>query len=346
MKRAALLLAVLAVVLLLPVVAMAQAAQGDSGAIIAAVRAVTATWAGPLTTISSDLFGALILVSFVMSIGFAYAQGEGLAMYLAIAIRFVVFAGAWLFVLQNWASGFNFGSAIIRSFQTAATNAGVVPSSPADVIGYGVSLGEKIIAQSKWLEPGRDLWLMIAAIIVGACFFIAAAVMVFTLAKAYIVIAQGALAMGFAGSEFTGHIARGVVFQSIGAGARLFAVEMMTSMLSTIVQRWLGESTALDQTGDWTVLGLAVVYVVLVFSIPSAVEHAFGGSGSGRAGPGELIKTGSTTLSLAMGTGLIGGGGSGGGAALPGGARLALPAPSSGGGAAAASAGMSMRPRP
>jgi type IV secretion system protein TrbL len=181
---------------------------------------------------------------------------------------------------------------VVASFQQLGQQAGAVPSSPTDIMGVGTDIGVRIMAKASILHPAAATALMIAAAFAACSFYLVAALMLLAIAKAYVVIAASTVFLGFAGHEFTMPAARGVFFAVVGAGARVMTIQLLAGIGATLIRTWMGDATALDDAGMFTMMGLALVYVVIIFSIPSAVEGiANGHGGHSRAGPGEAVRT-------------------------------------------------------
>lgn len=177
--------------------------------------------------------------------------------------------------------------------------------------------------------------------------------MMLALAKAFVTIAIGAIAMGFAGYPETRHLAYNGVFMTVAAGGRLFMIQLLAGMGSTILQGLAGVGP-LGQDLIWPLLAVVGIWACLSFSLPALAEHMFGGTGHARAGAGQLIAASTSAVrgGMALASGgaaaggylagagrsmfvsLTGGGGSGG--------SLPPPAPLPSG--AAAAAGSRMRP--
>jgi type IV secretion system protein TrbL len=220
---------------------------------------------------------------------------------------------------------------------------------PSAVLGQGANLAAKLFNQTSVLHPGAAVGAALCAVAIFGLFAITAGLMLLSLAKAFVTVGIGVLFLAFAGSTFTIGSAMNVLWMTIAAGARLFVIELIAGLGSMILQALGGTNTPLGQDNMWGVAGLGIVYLILIFSLPSMAEHMANGTGHARVGPGELMRFGGQTIMLASGAGAAANAlGSAGKSMLDSlsGSR-SLPPPSSGssGGAAAASAGMSMRPR-
>jgi type IV secretion system protein TrbL len=342
--------------LLLPTAVFAQATPAQTDTILTALQAAANTWNGPLTTIATELFAGLAVISFTLAVGYNQMMGDGIQGIFAISIRLVVYFGFWSFLLRNW--GATFGRAIIASFQIAAERAGGVAMSPASVLAQGGNAAMHTWEGMSLVHPGPAVGLAVVGIAIFVMFAITAALMLLSLAKAFVTVAIGSLLLGFAGHEQTAGAAHRAVWMTIGAGMRLFMIELIAGLGATILQTLAGAQTAMTQDNMWGVLGLGIVYLILVFSLPSMAEHMAGGGGHARVGPAELIRTTSQTTSMMMsagsGVGTIasagasmlsglrgGGGGSGSGGSLP----PPTTSSGSGGATAASSAGARMAPQ-
>jgi type IV secretion system protein TrbL len=285
------------VVLLLPMAAYAQAPPAAGGmTLLQAIQASVAGWAGPMRTAAQELLGALGVISLVFAVGWAYMNGDGITGIFAVTLRMVIWLGLVAFIIQGFPA---FGNAVVASFQQLGQQAGAVPSSPTDIMGVGTDIGVRIMAKASILHPAAAAALMIAAAFAACCFYLVAALMLLAIAKAYVVIAASTVFLGFAGHEFTMPAARGVFFAVVGAGARVMTIQLLAGIGATMVRAWMGDATALDDAGMFTMMGLALVYVVIIFSIPAAVEGiANGHGGHSRAGPSDAVRAIGQTVSV------------------------------------------------
>jgi type IV secretion system protein TrbL len=291
MKYRVTLLAII-LILLLPHAAHAQAANmGQADAILRALQAASNGWNGPATRIGTDILGGLAVITFILSVGFA-TMTEGSVNPIAIGallIRHTIYFGFWTWLLHGW--GGTFGHAIIESFQTAAQQMGGPPMTPVATMQQGGDLAAGMWQQTSLLRPGAAVGLSLSAIAVFILFAITAALMLLSLGKAFVTVGIGALFMGFSGFPETKGLAMNAVFMTIGAGARLFMIELIAGLGANILKSMSGQNTVLGQDNIWGVLGLGIVMIILMFSLPSMAEHMGGGTGHARVGPGELMRT-------------------------------------------------------
>jgi type IV secretion system protein TrbL len=288
--------------LLVPVVAHAQQAANAlaTDKILTTLQAATATWNGPAATIGLELLAGLAVIAFALSVGYSFLQEGGLnplAMG-AILIRQVVYFGFWMWMLQNWAS--SFGSAIIRSFQQAAFSMGGVKSDPMSIVSQGFNICGQLWSQMSALHPGAAVGLAISGILIFICFLVVAFLIMLALSKAFITIAIGAIAMGFAGYPETRHLAYNGVFMTIAAGGRLFMIQLLAGMGNTILQGLAGNGP-LGQDSVWPILAVVFIWACLSFSLPALAEHMFGGTGHARAGAGQLVAATSSAVTTSAG---------------------------------------------
>jgi type IV secretion system protein TrbL len=267
----------------------------------------------------------------------------------------IIWLGLVTFIIQGFPG---FGNAVVSSFQQLAQQAGSVPSSPTDVMNMGTNIGTSIMKMGSILHPATAAGIIIAASFAACAFYVVAALMLLSLAKAYVVIAIATLFLGFAGHDFTMPIARGVLHAVVSAGARLFTIQLLAGIGATLIRGWMGQTTALDDASMLTTIGLAIVYVIIVFSVPAAVESmANGHGGHARVGPGEMMRViaqnTAMLASVSRGVNNLASAGASMMSALPGrggGGSSATPPPMIGGSsgtstATASAAGQRMRPQ-
>jgi type IV secretion system protein TrbL len=166
---------------------------------------------------------------------------------------------------------------IIDSFeQIGAHVAGVPNLSPSQVFTAGLSLFQTILrgfGSLSWFHMSvAALVGVLAGLVMFASFLLIAIEMVLTLAETYIGMAGGILLLGFSSSRWTWGFGEGYLNWIAGVGMKLMFLYLMVGVGMTIAAGWntaLAGWTTADVTLPLTIMGAAIVFAWLAWSIPN-----------------------------------------------------------------------------
>lgn len=293
--------------LLLPVAAHAQAAGGQAvDDILQQFQAATNGWDGRLHGLALRTFEILAFIEFAWQFGKLALQNPEFGDFLTLFVRELLFVGLMLFLLTTTTT---WAPAIIHSFEQAAGAAGGGPTSPGDVLDMGVNLAGRIMdAMSMW-HPEAAVGLMIAGLIMGCAFALIIAEWVFVLIESYVVMNCAVLFMAFGSNAFTSDIAIGVLRVVFTTGAKLFGVQIVAALGTTIISTWVAKFNG-NITSRSLVLEIvvALIFAVISLKLPATIERMAGGHGHG-AHAGEFFRSANTARNVgqAIVTGSVGG---------------------------------------
>ena len=166
---------------------------------------------------------------------------------------------------------------VIESFeQIGARVAGLPNLSPSQVFTAGLSLFQTILrgfASLSWFNMSvAALVGVLAGLVTFASFLLIAVEMVLTLAETYIGMAGGILLLGFSSSRWTWGFGEGYLNWIAGVGTKLMFLYLMVGVGMTIAAGWntaLAGWTTADVTLPLTIMGAAIVFAWLAWSIPN-----------------------------------------------------------------------------
>lgn len=144
--------------------------------------------------------------------------------------------------------------------------------------------------------------LFFAALIILICFALISAFMVMALIESYIVISAGVLFMGFGGSRWTKDLALKIVMYTVSVGGKLFVLHLMVA-LGMQVFASLGANVSTNNASVLGVIAVAVVMLVLTWSVPDMVQGLINGTAFGNSGAmltSMAVKTGQIAAGGAM----------------------------------------------
>jgi type IV secretion system protein TrbL len=290
MRRIHLVVALLLLTLiLLPEHAHAQPASAQTiDAILTRFRAAMAGWGGPLQTIARATFAGLALIQLFWALARQIFRRADLSEVLAELVNQIMFIGLFFWLLTTTTA---WGPAIIKGFLTAAAQTGAAPMTPGLVFAAGIDMGSQALTQDIDLfSIGASIGLILVGIALTICFAWIAAMMVIALVQSYFILNGAVIFMMFGASVWTKDIAVSVIRSVLGIGAKLFALQLLTSIGMAFVTDW---GTAAGVPGTATIqsmviqLGCGVVLLAIVQSIPAELERMIGGSSL--AGGGALV---------------------------------------------------------
>lgn len=270
--------------------------------LIAAFKTQATGWQADLQSFALETFGILALIEIALAAFRLSMKAPDFSEIIAEIVNQMLFLGFFLFALKN---SMSWGELIINSFRRAAFQAGGIGISPTDVFSVGVDLAMRIIHQMGFWHPGADAGLMIAGVVVIIAFALIAAEMILALIESYIIIGLGVLFMAFGGSRFTKDLAISTIRYTVSVGAKLFAMQMLVSIGNRMAQGWIGQFKTVNSASLCIMIGCAIVLLVLVSSIPRAIQGLVNGShmvGSGSAlvGAAAAVSAGVAASAAAM----------------------------------------------
>jgi type IV secretion system protein TrbL len=260
-----------------------------------------AGWEGTLGTLALHTFSILAGIELAWA-GLRLAfRGADTSEWMAELVNQILFVGFFLALLQNAAT---WGKAIVDSFRQAGFAAGGVGVAPSDVFATGVNLAQKVLGHMTAWDPAASVALMIAAIVIEACFALIAAWMVVTLVQTYIVIAAGVINMAFGGARWTKDIAVATVRYTIAVGAKLMMLQLLVSIGQGIITSWADQFNDVTNQSLMILIGCSIVMVAIVKILPDEFQRIVGGAslsgGSALVGAAAAVGGGVAGAALGM----------------------------------------------
>jgi len=287
-------------------------------------RANASGWAGVITGYATWLFYILGTISLVWTGGTLVLKRADIGEFFAEFIRFSVFFGFFLWLLQNAAG---IGSAIINSLIQIGANASQTgASNPSAVMDIGFQIFYKVMQQtSVWSPVDSFIGALLAGIIL-ICIALIAANMTIMLCSAWILLYGGIFFLGFGGSRWTSEIAIHYYKTLLGIGASLMSMVLMIGIAQSIVTDYYNRMSAGIQVNEIaTIMVVAVILLLLVHRVPGLISGVITGatighSGIGAFSAGAAVGAASVAAAVASTTGTMTSAGannvSGGGSAM------------------------------
>jgi P-type conjugative transfer protein TrbL len=252
------------------------------------------------------LFWALGAISLVWTGGALVLKRADIGEFFAEFIRFCVFFGFYLWLLQNAAA---IGTAIINSMIQIGANASQTgASNPSAVMDIGFQIFYKVMQQMSVWSPVVSIIGGLLAAIILVCIALIAANMTIMLCSAWILLYGGIFFLGFGGSRWTSEIAIHYYKTLIGVGASLMAMVLMIGIAQSVVTTYYNDmSTGIQVNELATLMVVALILLALIHRVPHLIAGvitgaAFGHSGIGAFSAGAAVGAASMAAATAMTT--------------------------------------------
>jgi type IV secretion system protein TrbL len=242
-------------------------------------RTATRGWEASLTQFAFRLFWILAAIEFTWAAITLALRGADLSEWMSGLLNQILFLGFFAALVQfssSWAA------AIIDSFRAAANAAGGVSViRPSDIFDVGLRLASTLLADLSVLSPVFSLVLVLSAFFLLIAFGLIAATLIVALVEAFIIVSAGVLMMGFGGSRWTKDYAIRTFQYCLSVGAKLFIVQLLAGLMIAVIAPWTTINAA-QLTQSWTILlvplGISLVFVVLIRTIPELVQGIINGT--------------------------------------------------------------------
>jgi type IV secretion system protein TrbL len=247
--------------------------------VLSTFQTATRGWEASLSQLAFRLFWILALIEFAWGAMLLAFRGADISEWMSSLLNQILFLGFFAALLQfssTWAA------AIVDSFRGAANIAGgVAVIRPSDIFDAGLKLASTLLADLSVLSPVFSLVLVLSSFFLLIAFGLIAATLIVALVESFIIISAGVLMMGFGGSRWTKDYAVRTFQYCLSVGAKLFIVQLMAGLMIAIIQPWTTVDSA-QLTQSWTFLlvplGISIVFVVLIRTIPELVQGIINGT--------------------------------------------------------------------
>ena len=279
--------------------------------IVTQFQTQSATWEHTLQSLALETFGLLATIELAAAAIRLAFRGADFSEWLAEVVNQVLYLCFFLALLEN---SVTWGTVIVNSFRQAGKTAAGGGMTPGAVFASGVDMAQTVTGHMSWYNPAASMALLIAGLVVLACFAIICAWMIVALVESYLVIAGSVILMAFGGTRWTKDIAIGAVRYTLSVGAKLMMMQLLVSVGTNMIIKWANTFQGQNSAQVYILIGAAIVLLAITKVLPDNLQKIVGGS------------------SLSSGTGLLGA------AAAVGGATTAVAAGIAGGGAMAGNA--------
>lgn len=303
-----------------PGAAQVAAVGGGIDSIVSAFEGAVNAASGNLLTAAKTLLGSLLLIELILTIGKIVVKGSDLGELFAALMQRILIAGFYLFLMDSL-PGFGGMNGLVGASAEALAGLGSGGQAikPSDILGQSLGTASSIYGAASGIAE------TIAAALIGVVIVLLTAITIAMIVVAYVeihvVFGLGIIALGFGGFSGTDGIARGYLMAGIAKSLKLFAMLVLSSIFGSVFQS-LGFGASASEgvvdfmTHAFTLVAAAAVMMMVVLTVPAALEQAVAGANAG--GASASAGAGSTVRGAGMKAGSLAGG-----AALGAGGRAA-----------------------
>lgn len=267
------------------------------------------TWGAKMVEYATNLFFVLMAISLVWTFVPLLFRSANVNDALIEIIRFCVFCGFFLWLLQN---GPQMASSIIDSMvqigEKASGQGQITPSTIMDK-GYDIyTATAKAADELDWTEIATALMYRVLGCLIYVLFGIIAINMLLQYCSCWILAYAGIFFLGFGSTRWTSDIAINYFKSVLGTGTQL----MVMILLVGIGQKIIDENIKVAETPEEIELIIILLFslslLMLVAKLPPLVAGiitggSIGGGGIGAFGAGAAVGAASTAASVAATTG-------------------------------------------
>lgn len=282
----------------------AISSNGILNSVTGQFQAQASAWGGIITGYATWLFWTLGTISLVWTGGALVLKRADIGEFFAEFIRFILFFGFFLWLLQNAAA---IGTAIISSLIQIGANASQTgATNPSAVMDIGFQIFYKVMQQTSIWSPTDSIIGAFLAGIILICIALIAANMTIMLCSAWILLYGGIFYLGFGGSRWTSEIALHYYKTLIGVGMSLMAMVLMIGIAQSIVTTYYNQmSTGIQVNEIATIMVVAIILLALIHRVPGLISGVMTGASIGHSGIGAFsagTAVGAASMAAAVAT--------------------------------------------
>ena len=261
--------------------------------VLALFQTGASKWEAPIRTAAEFLFWTLGTISLVFTYGFMILRKADIGEFFSETVRFMLFFGFFLWLLQN---GPAFANDIVNSMTSLAGKAsGAAATTPSRMVDVGIKMVQAV-GESKiaWYDK------LAAYIFAGVAMILLTAIgvnLMLLYAAGYIVMYAGFFILGFGGSRWTSDIAINYYRTILGVALKLMTMILIIGLCADSLNTHFAKSTG--DLSDFIHVVVFLVFCIAFFMISHTVPDMVAGMVSGGAAGVGSTSAGSIVSSVA-----------------------------------------------
>lgn len=289
--------------------ALAQAVQDQTQqrftGILNAFALQSSRWQSVLYSAAQFLFFSLATITVVWTNAALALRGGDVRDFVEANTKWILSTGLmWMWLIH----GYEWSLSIVVSFRQAGEKAiaagapGIEAAmDPAAILQNGmVVVGAIVSTMTSWSTALTQMPLFLSgfALLIGFAFI--AGYVAVSIAESYLVIGGSALLLGFGASPWTKDIAVRTIMYAVSVGAKLFVMQLIVGVTMGSIMDWVQTFPSADAVSALSLVGLTILIVIMIKSIPQLVQGLI--SGAATSSQGNMI-TVATALTAAAASG-------------------------------------------
>lgn len=246
------------------------------------------------------LFLTLAIISMIWTFGQLLFHRSSLAEYAGELIRFCIFFGFYLWLLEN---GPKFANDIIKSFISIGKSASgqTEVTGLSDIVDIGFRVFDRAINSTSISNPATSTGLVIIGAVVLVIISLVAINMLILYCSGWILAYAGIIYLGLGSCKWTSDIAINYFKTVLGVAASLMTTILLIGIATNIFEEQAGfmsEETNLEEMGVLLVAAIALLF--LVNKVPSMVAGIITGASIGAASSAGSVGAGAAAAAGAV----------------------------------------------
>lgn len=257
-------------------------------------RDAASAWQTVILEYASRLFWLLVAIDLSwLGISLALKRAD-FSEIVSELIKRVMIVGFYLALLQNSDA---WSQAIVASFRSVADAAngslssGTEGISPSNIFDIGLRIAGALSDQVSFSDPAESLARVFTGLIVIVAFSLIAGLLLVALIEMYIALSAGVILLGFGGSRWTSDYATKYMSYVVSVGVKLFSMQLLIGIGQSFILKFF-EAYQPSNTQSLIFIGVALVLLLLIKSIPDTLQGLINGASFG--GGGNMLLTGAS----------------------------------------------------
>jgi type IV secretion system protein TrbL len=271
--------------------------------VIIRFRDAANTWRGTLSGAAQYLFWSLVTIDLVWNGIEILLKRSSFDDVKADIVRRVLVISFYLGLLQyagTWTT------AIVDSFRQIGQNASTAVSgvasgiNPSDIFDSGLSIALRVMDSASVLSVSESILVGFTSLIILVCYAFVAAFMLIALIEMYVALSAGSIILGFGGSRITADYVNKYFTYVVSVGMKLFSLQLLVGIAQAFVLDWY-QNFQNKNSQAFVLIGVAIVFAVLVITIPSKIQGLVTGANLQGGSPQNLVSVGAQIAGASKG---------------------------------------------
>lgn len=248
--------------------------QVDS--ILTPIISATAVWRETFVPVAKWVFGTLLLIDLVITLGPKIVENNG-GMDFGALFAFLLTRSLLVGFVQWLWQDQDVLASIPASFAKLADKASSVSVSPDSVLNVGMQIVKTIWDQLSIIHPADALLLVVVGAILLIAFTLMAAQLLIVYSKIHIMLAIAPLSFALAGLGYTRNMAFAPIIAIVKAGMELMLLQLLMGLAVTHLADYAAKAD-IDSSSMIAMVTTAVLLASITMMVQGIVESVLSGS--------------------------------------------------------------------